>query len=212
VTVRAGGPEATAGVAVDQAFGRRVIAGLLAAFVLMTLTACTGGSSSASPSASASSSTGSIASGGASPPTTADPSGSSASGLAASNAILLTYRGFWQALPKAARLKEGPRDELLAQHLINPALKKVAASLASQEAFQRRLYGKNLPRPRVARLDPPTAIVWDCQDSSHAGIRDLKTGERLTVGVERNPVRATLSLDRDGHWRIARIEYPGGAC
>jgi hypothetical protein len=25
-------------------------------------------------------------------------------------------------------------------------------------------------------------------------------------------VRATLSLDRDGHWRIARIEYPGGAC
>ena len=84
--------------------------------------------------------------------------------------------------------------------------------LASQAAFKKRLYGQNVPKAEVSALTGTTATVEDCQDSSKAGVQDLNTGEKLTVGQPRNPVRATLTIDAKGAWKIATLAYPGGTC
>ena len=146
------------------------------------------------------------------PAVTLEGDGSPTSTATVKDEVLSDYRAFWEALPKASRLKEGARKRLLAEHLVDPALSRVAQSLASQEAFNKRLYGQNRPRPRLIDLGPSTATIKDCQDSSQAGIVDLKSDDRLTVGVARNPVKATVKLDGDGRWKIATITYPSGDC
>jgi len=140
------------------------------------------------------------------------PPSPTASDDAAKTAVLTAYSAFWKALPAASRLDEGPREELLGRYLMSPALGTVIRTLAAQTASRKGPYGVNLPRPEVAAIVSGTASVRDCQDSSHAGVEDRKTGRKLTVGVPRNPVRATLRRGDDGLWRIATIEYPGGSC
>jgi hypothetical protein len=54
-------------------------------------------------------------------------------------------------------------------------------------------------------------VINDCQDSSHAGNADRATGKRLTVGVPRHPVTATMHLV-DGTWRVAFVAYQDAHC
>lgn len=188
--------------AVNQSLSRSIAAAVLLV-ILATAIACTGDSGATSNSGETSS------------PGTHSTSTTATSLQTISTAedeVLLAYTAFWKALPVAARLSEGPREELLRKHLVSPALGNVLASLASQAAFKKRLYGQNVPKPEVSALTPTTATVEDCQDSSKAGVQDLKTGEKLTVGQKRNPVGATLKLDATGAWKIATLAYPGGTC
>jgi len=127
-------------------------------------------------------------------------------------AVLHQYRGFWKALPEASRMQEEPRIQVLKRYLVSPALGTVTRTLAAQDAFGKGLYGENVPRPEIVNLHTRTASIRDCQDSSRAGVEERKTGRKLTVGVARNPVTATLKRGDDEIWRIATIEYPGGSC
>jgi len=56
------------------------------------------------------------------------------------------------------------------------------------------------------------ATVTDCQDASHAGQADARTGKPRSVGVARTWVDATLVLGGDGVWRVSEINYPGSRC
>ena len=130
----------------------------------------------------------------------------------AESVVLATYTAFWKALPEASRLSGAPRTAVLTQYLVNPALSKISGTLAAQDAFHKALYGENVPRPTVVRMDGSSADVRDCQDSSRAGVEDLKTLQKLNVGVPRNLVMSTLLRSPDGQWRISTIVYPGGQC
>ncbi len=135
----------------------------------------------------------------------------SASPVDAKDEVLVHYRAFWDALPKASRLPEDQANALLEQYLVDPALTKIEGTLASQRAFDRRLYGANTPRPTSVDVTGDQATVVDCQKSDAAGVEDAKTGERLTVGPARNPVTATLQRSGSS-WLIATITYGTGDC
>lgn len=74
-------------------------------------------------------------------------------------------------------------------------------------------YGQDRPRPVVAQLSAPQglAVIRDCQDSSRSGNADRTTGKRLTVGVARHLVIATMHAV-DGTWRVAFVTYKQAKC
>jgi hypothetical protein len=93
-------------------------------------------------------------------------------------------------------------------------LRSLLAGIAKERARGRVFYGAEVPRPRVQQLSTSkgVAVINDCQDASHAGVEDLKTGQKYTVGVARNHVVATMHRGTDGIWRVAFVSYPKSKC
>ncbi len=55
-----------------------------------------------------------------------------------------------------------------------------------------------------------TAVLSDCQDGSQAGVLDVRTGNKLTVGTPNTPTRGTLQRTSTG-WKVATVEILEGA-
>jgi len=74
-------------------------------------------------------------------------------------------------------------------------------------------YGEDQPRPTIAQMSIPQglAVIRDCQDSSHSGNADRRTGRHLTVGVARHLVIATMHVS-GGTWRVAFVSYKQSKC
>ena len=56
------------------------------------------------------------------------------------------------------------------------------------------------------------AVVGDCMDTSHVGSLNIKTGEKLTVGLVRDNARIGFQRGPDGKWRADHIQYLDSAC
>ena len=125
--------------------------------------------------------------------------------------VLATYSAFWKALPQASYMTGAPREAVLTRYLVNPALSKVSGTLAAADAFHRAVYGQVVLRPLAVSVTGTQAEVKDCQDTSDSGIVDLKTGNKVTVGIPRALVITTLVYAGDS-WRIATIDYQGPKC
>jgi len=52
-----------------------------------------------------------------------------------------------------------------------------------------------------------TAVIADCQDTSQVGSVETNTGNKMTVGVERNPLQGSLVRGEDGVWRVEQAFY-----
>ena len=128
-------------------------------------------------------------------------------------ALLAQYRKFWASLTSVSRMPAAQRRVVLAALAVDPALKSVLYGMSQADLKRQVLYGANLPRPRV-RINPDstTALVDDCQDSSRAGVADRATGRRVTIGVTRNHVSATMKKKPGELWKIAFIDYAKSAC
>jgi hypothetical protein len=50
-------------------------------------------------------------------------------------------------------------------------------------------------------------VIADCQDTSQAGSLETSTGNKTTVGVERNPLQGNLVRGEDGVWRVQQAYY-----
>lgn len=100
---------------------------------------------------------------------------------------------------------------MLSKVSVDPELSSLLDAMAQQDHRHQRVYGQNVPHAVVASLLPDrgTAVVRDCQDSSHSGVTDIATGRPVTVGSDHNPLLATMHLDPDGVWRVAFITYKG---
>jgi hypothetical protein len=103
---------------------------------------------------------------------------------------------------------------LLAAYASDPALKSLLDGISHERQRGRAFYGADLPRPVIQSLseDRAIAVVNDCQDSTGSGVLDLKTGRKLTKGVARNHVIATLHRQPDQAWRVVFITYPKSPC
>ena len=55
-----------------------------------------------------------------------------------------------------------------------------------------------------------TALLTDCDDSSHAGAYETATGEKVTAGVERRHMLASMARGDDGVWRAQQTYLPQG--
>ena len=102
---------------------------------------------------------------------------------------------------------------MLAPYAIDPELKSLLRGMATADRKGQAFYGEDKPRPRLLRMSAQkgVAVVDDCQDSSHSGLANRKTGQRLTVGVKRNHVVVTMHFT-DGLWRVAFVSYSKTKC
>jgi hypothetical protein len=129
-------------------------------------------------------------------------------------AVEAAYRRFWQ-LSRTFDQRYPPRRwrQVLAAVAVDPELGLILANAELQRRNGILLYGQVIPRPAVAPVHGgDRATVLDCEDASHAGQADARTGQRKTVGVARNPVVAVLLRGRDGAWRVSSVRFPGGRC
>lgn len=54
------------------------------------------------------------------------------------------------------------------------------------------------------------AVLSDCQDGSQAGVLDVRTGNKLTVGTPNTPTTGALQRTSTG-WKVATVEILEGA-
>jgi hypothetical protein len=178
--------------------------GLLAAALATTAAGCS--SSGASPSISA------PPTGVTSSPSTAAPSATP--DASARQAVLSQYRAFWAVLPSTSNAAASRRRAMVSPYATNPELDSLLTGMARQDRQGEEIYGVNIVRPKLVSISVTQgiAVIADCQDSSHSGVERRSDHKRLTVGVDRNPVSATIHLGADGTWRIAFITYPKSSC
>jgi hypothetical protein len=127
-------------------------------------------------------------------------------------AIITAYTGFWTALPKASRAQSrDDRLKILFPYTTTPELSQLIAKLSDQLSKGQALYGVNVPRVQHVDVSDSRATIQDCQQSSAAGVEDVSTHRKVTVGVDRHPVTATLLL-RGTDWKVSVVSYgPDGA-
>lgn len=128
-------------------------------------------------------------------------------------AVMLAYTEFW---PRSLRVGQGPPDSwrpALAEIAADPQLTTTLDAMQRQKAAGVTTYGEVTVRISSIELSGSTAKVVDCQDASHAGQADVRTGAKKTVGVARMPVHAQLVRDAAaGTWKVSKTEFPGGEC
>lgn len=144
------------------------------------------------------------------------PSSSTSSGPngSVSQQVLVQYRAFWSIVPAASAASVAKRQFILEPYADDPELASLLKGMRQQDRSGQMIYGRNLPRARVQSLSVQqrVAVVRDCQDSSHSGVEEKKSGRHLTVGKSRNLVVATMRLGDDGMWRVSFISYPKSTC
>lgn len=145
-------------------------------------------------------------------PASAQPSSAKAS-ADPKGAVLRQYDAFWRALPSASTATTDPaRLKALFNTTTTPEISQIADALGKQRAGGKVLYGYDVSHAHVTSITADVARVTDCQDSSHFGQKDLKSGHALTVGAKRNPVTVTL-LKRNGAWKVSVVHYrPVNTC
>ncbi|ASR36611.1 hypothetical protein BAY61_18195 [Prauserella marina] len=125
--------------------------------------------------------------------------------------IEAAYSDFWVvSLTIDDKPEETWRDELGAV-MVEPQLSITLDAVRSQAQAGITVYGDVTARIVSVEVAGDAATVVDCQDASRTGQADAETGDRKTVGVERNPVNAELKRV-DGQWKVAQVSFPGGTC
>ncbi|MTD57140.1 hypothetical protein [Amycolatopsis pithecellobii] len=141
------------------------------------------------------------------------PSAPSASGQDQRQAVEAAYTQFW---PRTMHADDKPEDtwhDALAAVATDPQFTTTLNAMRYQKQAGIKIYGDVTARIVSVEVSGDTAKVVDCQDASHTGQADAKTGDRKTVGVPRNPVNASLKRDSsDGQWKVAEVSFPGGTC
>ncbi|MBA0127267.1 hypothetical protein H0B56_17085 [Haloechinothrix sp. YIM 98757] len=128
-------------------------------------------------------------------------------------AVIEAYDRFWARTHEVPHEPESEWEESMAQVAVDPQLSTTLQGMRFQHEDGVTSYGHVRSRVSEVEIDADEAVVVDCQDASESGQADLDTGERKTVGVERNPIRARMERDTgDGRWKVAEITYPGGEC
>jgi hypothetical protein len=128
--------------------------------------------------------------------------------------VLAQYQGFWSHLTAASRAPAAQRRAILQPYAANPELKSLLAGIARDRTKGRVFYGAPVIHATVSLPAgvPRTAVVRDCQDATHTGDQDLKTGRRLTKGTPHTLVVSTLHSASGGHWRVAFVTFPKRSC
>ena len=189
------------------AYGRcrgRVSGSLLAALAVAMLASCGG---------SPPKSNGPATSPAAVPTSSFAAPGSTGSATAEPAAAEAAYRDFWPVLATFAREPEARWRSVLGRVAAEPQIGLTIALTLQQKRNGIGVYGQPTPRaPKATISSARGATVRDCADFSRTGQVDVRTGQRRTVGVARNPVVVVLSKGGDGRWRVVEVTYPGGRC
>jgi hypothetical protein len=128
--------------------------------------------------------------------------------------VLAQYTAFWAHVPEASSAPSARRRLIMRPFAVDPELTSLLRGMTAQDRRGQFIYGRNVPRPNIQTLSTAQglAVISDCQDSSHSGVERRSDHKKLTVGVSRNPVIATMHRAPDGEWRVAFVTYPKTSC
>jgi hypothetical protein len=75
-------------------------------------------------------------------------------------------------------------------------------------------WGYVIPHVFRVTVTGADARVWDCQDDTHAGVADARTGTLLPPGTgsPRTPMVATLAMGTDARWRLTSLLQVSQPC
>ena len=124
-------------------------------------------------------------------------------------AIEAQWNEFWHVYLELPHTPEGDRQALAASVAIDPGLTNLLTDAKTVEQKGWDSYGQIIhriswPQPVDGKT---TAVIADCQDTSQAGSLETSTGNKTTVGVERNPLQGNLVRGEDGVWRVQQAYY-----
>jgi hypothetical protein len=100
-------------------------------------------------------------------------------------------------------------DSTIAQIAVDPIRSQILKAARADRIIGAVPYGQVVPHPywRTPINGGATATMGDCMDQSHYGSMFAKTGQKRSVGVAHDNLRATLVRGSDGRWRVKQIEY-----
>ena len=149
------------------------------------------------------------------PPLTA-PAARTASAPAASaaQAVSAAYTAYFPASKAAEAGPPGRAEATLAPYAAQPYLGQVLSQMAVYRARGQTAWGQVIPHVTKITVHARLATVYDCQDASHAALASTSTGTVIpgTAGAARTSLIASLSLGRDGHWRLTSLAHVDVPC
>jgi hypothetical protein len=144
-----------------------------------------------------------------SPP--AAPSQSSAP-VSADAAVRESYTRYWATLPQAEHeATEGGQRQLLSRYATDPLLSEVIANIGKLHSSDVTSEGYVVVHIEKVQVNGANAELRACQDSTHAFLRNTRTGKITNRGGSNDHARAVLIRGADGQWRVKRI-FPLGRC
>jgi hypothetical protein len=201
-------PDAQGGVRVLK---RRVVAALGLVGALLTLIGCTssGGHPVETSDARSSNSSSSLPTTSSPAPTTssADPAAREAADRQAVEAAWAHYWAIYETFE--SKVPPSRWDSTIAQIAVDPIRAQILRAARADRIIGAITYGQVVPHPywRVPINGKASATMGDCMDQSHYGSMFAKTGQKRSVGVAHDNIRATLVRGADGRWRVKQIEY-----
>lgn len=146
-------------------------------------------------------------------PTPTTPLASTAPADTEKQKVLADYAAYYRALRPLAEKPAQERPAALAAVAVDPLYSTILTEYANRDRAGKIAYGETILHPEVALLGAADAAIRDCQDSSHTGLMNKATGEKLTVGVPAFLRLSQMKRGTDGTWRVTTVDaYPKATC
>lgn len=127
-------------------------------------------------------------------------------------AIRRTYITFIKTLDRADSLPASERRQQLSLHMTDPQLTQVINRIKEMKRENIASYGSVVPHVQRIEVSGKDATLYDCQDSSNAGIMNTLTRKKINRGIDNETVTAYLSKGSDGEWRVTKSVSHGKGC
>src|SRR5664279_4020453 len=133
----------------------------------------------------------------------------SANEEAARTAAEAQYTKYWEVFAALPHTPEDQWQAMLADVAVEPLITNTQDDARVVRDKGRDTYGQVLHR--FSWNEPingaDNALLTDCDDSSRAGAYETATGEKVTAGVERRHMLASMARGDDGVWRVQQTYY-----
>ena len=124
-------------------------------------------------------------------------------------AVVAAYRAFWDDVVAAARTADW-RSPRLDDHATGKMLDRIRSQFRGLQFQGWVARGTIEVSPRLVGLAAKKATVQDCVDTSRFRRYDPKKRQWLdSGGGQPDRQRSTLTLDAQGHWKVADSEVSG---
>lgn len=142
-------------------------------------------------------------------PTTSAPTAPTASAVASTptgGTAEAAYTRYWTVLVQAEHTQDPEqRRQILAQSAAEPLLSDVLSNINKMHAKGVTTSGNVVVHVEKTKIKGNRAEVWDCQDSTHALLKNAKTGKATSRGTAHDHLRATLTRAASEQWRVVKI-------
>ncbi len=129
-------------------------------------------------------------------------------------AVEAAWRDYWEVGLVLLKVPASQRRQNLSRVAVDPLLSDVITSAAQFQEEGVDNYGFVTHRfhwgPSVDGKN--VALVGDCMDTSHSGSLNVKTKEKLTVGLPRDNAAIKFVRGSDNRWRAGHIQYLDAEC